>query len=52
MSDQVALRLPEGMRDKLKMRAVANRRSLNSEIVVCLEWVIEVAEGDTNGDRT
>jgi hypothetical protein len=31
------LRLPEGVREKIKASALANRRSMNSEIVVALE---------------
>ncbi|MFC3076352.1 Arc family DNA-binding protein [Shinella pollutisoli] len=50
-ADQVMLRLPDGMREKLKARAAANRRSLNSEIVVCLERVIGMREDERDGDR-
>lgn len=51
-ADQVVLRLPEGMREKLKARAVANRRSMNSEIIVVLEKVLGLAEEEANGQRT
>jgi len=36
-SDQVKLRLPDGMRDQLKAAAKENNRSLNAEIVERLE---------------
>jgi len=40
------------MREKLKARAVANRRSMNSEIIVVLEKVLGLAEEEANGQRT
>lgn len=36
-SDQFALRLPDGMRDKIKASAEENGRSMNAEIVFALE---------------
>ena len=36
-SDQVKLRLPDGMRDQLKEAAKENNRSLNAEIIARLE---------------
>ncbi|MDP9559777.1 UNVERIFIED_ORG: putative HicB family RNase H-like nuclease [Rhizobium nepotum] len=36
-SDQFNLRLPDGMRTTLKQKAEQNRRSLNAEIIVCIE---------------
>jgi hypothetical protein len=36
-SDQMQVRLPNGMRDALKKRAHQNRRSMNSELIVILE---------------
>ena len=36
-SDQVKLRLPDGMRDELKEAAKVNGRSMNAEIIVRLE---------------
>jgi len=38
--EQFQLRLPPDLRDKLKVRATVNRRSLNSEILVCLEKAV------------
>lgn len=35
--DQYMLRLPDGMRDRIKAAAEANNRSMNSEIVATLE---------------
>jgi plasmid stability protein len=40
LPDQYMLRLPPGMRDDLKARAKANKRSMNAEIVAALEaWL-------------
>lgn len=36
-SDKFMLRLPDGMRDRLKSDAEANKRSMNAEIVARLE---------------
>lgn len=36
-SDKIMLRVPDGMRDRLKDEAAANNRSMNSEIVARLE---------------
>lgn len=36
-SDKFMLRLPDGMRERLKREAAANNRSMNSEIVARLE---------------
>lgn len=50
--EQYQLRLPATLREKLKSRATANRRSLNSEILVCLEKAVaSTTEGETNGTR-
>jgi len=40
-SDQFQLRLPDGMRDRLKTRAENNGRSMNTEIVACIEAVLD-----------
>jgi hypothetical protein len=37
LSDKFMLRLPDGMRDRIKAAAEANNRSMNSEIVATLE---------------
>lgn len=36
-SDQFQLRLPDGMRDRIAAVAKQNLRSMNSEIVLCIE---------------
>ena len=36
-SDRFMLRLPDGMRDRIKAAAEANNRSMNAEIVAALE---------------
>lgn len=40
-SDQFALRLPEGMRHQVKLRAVENMRSMNAEFVYLLKKALE-----------
>ncbi|MGO7370584.1 Arc family DNA-binding protein [Rhizobium leguminosarum] len=35
--ETIALRLPHGMRDQVKQLAAHNLRSMNSEIVFCLQ---------------
>lgn len=42
--DQYMLRLPAGMRDKLKAIAKSNGRSMNSEIVARLEESLQMTE--------
>lgn len=54
-AERFQVRLPEGLRDALKMRAAANRRSTNAEIVLMLERALasataatgETLQGDT-----
>ncbi len=41
-AEQFIVRMPPGLRDRLKQRAEENRRSLNSEIVVVLEAAVAV----------
>lgn len=38
--DQFNLRLPDGMRDQIKVNAALNRRSMNAEVIYCLERVL------------
>lgn len=45
MLDQFVVRLPEGMRNRLKKIAAENRRSMNSEIVVMLENACDKSSG-------
>jgi hypothetical protein len=37
-SDKFMLRLPDGMRERIKASADANGRSMNSEIIARLDW--------------
>lgn len=48
--EQVALRLPHGLRGRMKALAARNGRSMNTEIVMILEKVLEVsASGNDDG---
>lgn len=47
-SDQVKLRLPDGMRDELKEAAKVNGRSMNAEIIARLEVF---TDSPSNSDR-
>ena len=47
-SDQIKLRLPDGMRDELKEAAKANGRSMNAEIIARLE---AYTDSPSNSDR-
>lgn len=40
MVDKFLLRLPDGLRGRIKELAEANRRSMNSEIIVLLERAV------------
>ena len=41
LQDKFMLRLPDGMRERLKMAAAENNRSLNAEIISRLELTLE-----------
>jgi predicted DNA-binding protein len=43
-SDQFMLRLPEGMRDRIKLFADRNSRSMNAEIVATLDKAYPAAD--------
>lgn len=45
LREGVALRLPDGMRDRLKSTAALNRRSMNAEIIFRLERDLENEKG-------
>ena len=48
----IAVRLPESLSNQIRRQAAANRRSLNSEIIVCLEKAVAgTTEGEPNGAR-
>lgn len=49
-SDKFMLRLPDGWRDVLKVRAARNRRSMNQEILAALESVVNAATGEGLGN--
>lgn len=41
------VRIPPDLREWIKQQAVANKRSLNSEVLVCLEEVRRMREAET-----
>lgn len=43
-SDKIMLRVPDGLRDRIRAAAEANRRSMNAEIVATLEDKYPVPE--------
>ena len=45
--DKYVIRFPRGMRDKIKVEAAKNRRSMNAEIVVHLERIFDNLELET-----
>jgi hypothetical protein len=49
LADKYVLRLPEGMRDRIKVRAAVTRRTMNSLIVHALDVVL--AEDDDEAPR-
>lgn len=46
-TDKYVLRLPDGMRERIRKVAEANRRSMNSEIVFTLERALPAEESKT-----
>ncbi|HJE24951.1 MAG TPA: Arc family DNA-binding protein [Methylorubrum populi] len=48
LADKFMLRMPEGMRDRLKAEAEANNRSMNSEIVARLQQTFDRGRPDIN----
>ena len=53
--DQFPLRMPPGLRGRLKERAVQSRRSMNSELLLAIEsWLAgeDVTAGAKFGDRS
>lgn len=47
-SDRFMLRLPDGMRDRIKAAAEANSRSMNAEIVARLEASFDLMQGEVD----
>lgn len=43
-ADKFILRLPEGMRDQIAEKAKANNRSMNAEMVLMLQQVMEARQ--------
>jgi hypothetical protein len=41
MQDRIIVRLPDGMRDRLAELAKSNKRSVNAEVVSCLETLLQ-----------
>ncbi len=46
LQDKFMLRLPDGMRERLKAVAAANNRSLNAEIIARLEFTLRTGGTD------
>jgi plasmid stability protein len=49
--EKYIVRLPGGWREAIKVRAAANRRSMNQEILAALEGVVGAAAGVQFGDQ-
>lgn len=43
--DQYIVRFPDGLRERVKMQAARNRRSMNAEIVVAIEAAMQMTAG-------
>ncbi len=41
LQDKFMLRLPDGMRDRIRQAAESNNRSMNAEIISLLEWALD-----------
>lgn len=46
-SDQIAIRVPDGMRERIKQAARKNMRSMNGEIVAQLQQLFPVDASET-----
>lgn len=44
LADKFVVRLPDGMRDRIRERAASNRRSMNAEIVHYLDCALGAQE--------
>lgn len=51
-ADKYILRLPQGMREQIRTRAEANRRSMNAEIVHYLDRALSVEKESPAGAAT
>ncbi|HCW16870.1 Arc family DNA-binding protein [Achromobacter sp.] len=45
-ADKYIIRLPDGLRARVKAQAARNRRSMNAEIVLMIERALEIAHPD------
>lgn len=50
--DRFIIRLPDGWRDAIKVRATQNRRSMNQEILIALGSAFGLAAGDQPASTT
>lgn len=50
-NDKFMLRLPDGWRDVIKVRAVKNRRSMNAEILSAIEAALPVDRAPEASDE-
>lgn len=48
-ASQFMLRMPEGLREKVKALATENRRSMNAELVLIVERAVKGVEGASQG---
>lgn len=44
--DKIIIRLPDGMRDRIKATAKANNRSMNAEIITMIETVFKIKKSE------
>lgn len=44
LADKFMLRMPDGLRDRIRAHASANKRSMNSEIIYLLEFALDEVE--------
>lgn len=49
-ASQFALRMPDGLRDRVKVLAAQNRRSMNAELVLMVERAVAAVESGRNSD--
>jgi plasmid stability protein len=48
-ADKLMLRLPEGLRQKVKIEAAMNNRSMNAEVIYHLQRAYEGAQNEKSG---
>jgi len=47
LADKFVIRLPDGMRDRLRQRATANRRTMNAEVILYIDRGLAAAENES-----